>query len=142
VRSWRRTDTAVLLGLLLAPLLGGAPAAAQAPAPVDLAVCRYLPRHRPAADVEYTPGVDGRGNRVAPADLPGSAGAVPMERFEIPVTLDFARRLGFATPGGGALPRTAEVGRLTVQGNRLFFNGQPIDAASQAELIALCRTVR
>jgi hypothetical protein len=133
-----RTDAAFLLALLTA----AAPAMAQAPAPVDLAVCRYLPRHTPSADVEYKPGVDVRGNRVAPADLPGSAGAAPMDRFEIPVTLDFARRLGFATPGAAALPRTAEVGRLSVQGNRLFFNGQPLNAASEAELVALCRTVR
>ncbi|WP_109117176.1 hypothetical protein [Azospirillum sp. TSO22-1] len=122
-------------------MLSAVPAAAQAP-PFDIAVCRYLPRHAPSADVEYKPGLDARGKRVAPADLPGLAGAVPVDRFEIPVTLDFARRLGFATPGAGALPRTAEVGRLTVQGNRMFFNGQPLNAASEAELVALCRTVR
>jgi hypothetical protein len=131
-----RIDAALLATVLLA----AAPAAAQAP--VDLTVCRYLPRHRPAADVEYRPGVDVRGNRVAPADLPGSAGAMPMERFEIPVTLDFARKLGFATPGAGALPGTMEVGRLTMQGNRMLFNGQPLSGTNEAELYAFCRTVR
>lgn len=133
-----RIDAAFLSAVLLA----AAPAAAQAPAPVDRAVCRYLPRHTPSADVEYKPGVDVRGNRVAPADLPGSAGAVPMDRFEIPVTLDFARKLGFATPGAGVLPGTAEVGKLSIQGNRMFFNGQPLNPASEAELVALCRTLR
>ncbi|WP_431858828.1 hypothetical protein [Azospirillum sp.] len=141
MRSRCRTDAAALLGLLLAQLPGGTPAAAQTPT-FDVAICRTLPRHVPSADVEYKPGVDVRGNRVAPADLPGSAGAAPMDRFEIPVTLEVARRLGFATPGAGALPRTAEVGRLSIQGNRLFFNGQPLNAASEAELVALCRTVR
>ncbi len=137
MRSPYRIDAAVFVALLLA----GAPAAAQAP--VDLTVCRYLPRHRPAADVEYKPGVDARGNRVAPADLPGSAGAMPpMDRFDIPVSLDFARTLGFAAPGAGALPGTAEVGRLTMQGNRMAFNGQPLSGSNEAELYALCRTVR
>lgn len=133
---WRRTDAAVFLALLLT----AAPVAAQAP--LDTTVCRTLPRHRPAADVEYRPGVDVRGNRVAPADLPGSAGAMPMDRFEIPVTLDFVRKLGFATPGAGALPGMAEVGRFTLQGDRLLFNGQPLNGPGEAELYALCRTVR
>ena len=136
MRSLCRIDAAVLVALLLA----GAPAVAQAP--VDLTVCRYLPRHRPAADVEYKPGVDVRGNRVAPADLPGSAGAMPMDRFEIPVTLDFAHRLGFVTPGASVLPGTTEVGRLTMQGNRMSFNGQPLSGTNEAELYALCRNVR
>lgn len=111
-------------------------------AQIDLSVCQYLPRHRPAPDVEYTPGVDVKGRPVAPADLPGSAGtAVPMERFDIPVTLNFARRMGFAVPSGG-LPGGADVGTLTLNGNRLFFNGQPIGGPSEAQLYALCRTVR
>lgn len=137
MRSPCRIDRALLLAALL---IAGSSAAAQVP--MDRTVCRYLPRHMPAPDVEYKPGVDVRGNRVAPADLPGSAGAVPMDRFEIPVTLDFARKLGFTAPGAGALPGTAEVGRLSIQGDRLFFNGQPLNAASEAELVALCRTVR
>lgn len=135
MRSRCTIEAALLLTLLFA-----GPAVAQAP--VDLTVCRYLPRHKPAADVAYEPGVDVRGNQVAPADLPGSAGAMPAERFDIPVTLDFARRMGLAAPGGAALPGTAELGRLTVQGNRLLFNGQPLSGAAESDLIALCRTVR
>ncbi|MBP2312397.1 hypothetical protein [Azospirillum soli] len=111
-------------------------------AQIDLSVCQYLPRHRPAPDVEYTPGVDVKGRAVAPADLPGSAGAAaPIERFDIPVTLNFARRMGFAVPSGG-LPGNAEVGTLTLKGNRLFFNGQPVGGPSEAQLYALCRTAR
>lgn len=115
------------------------PVSAQSP---DPSVCRYLPRHRPAPDVAYQPGVDVRGRPVAPADLPGSAGATP-QRFEIPVTLDFARRMGFRVPTGGVpLPGTTEVGRLTLDGDRLSFNGQPVGGTSEAELYAYCRTVR
>ncbi len=135
MRSPCTTDAA----LLLAVLFLAAPAAAQVP--LDLSVCRYLPRHRPAPDVEFKPGVDVHGNRVARADLPGSAGAGPVDRFEIPVTLNFARRLGIAAPGAAGLPGNTEIGRLSVQGNRMAFNGQPLGSASEAELYALCRTV-
>lgn len=116
-------------------------AAAEASAQSDLAVCQYLTRHRPAPDVEYTPGVDVRGNAVAPADLPGSHSAAPMESFDIPVTLDFARRMGVAVPSGG-LPGRTQVGSLAVRGNRVLFNGQPLGAANEAELVALCRSAR
>ncbi|WP_448202941.1 hypothetical protein [Azospirillum sp. sgz302134] len=113
-----------------------------AAAQIDLSACRYLTRHRPAPDVEYTPGVDVRGRAVAPADLPGSAGsATPPERFDIPITLDLARRMGIRVPGGG-LPAGTDVGTLTVQGGRLFFNGQPIGGAAEADLYAYCRSAR
>jgi hypothetical protein len=120
-------------------LAAATPAAAQAPpGGFDPALCRYLPAHRPAPDVEYTPGVDVRGNAVAPADLPGSAGSMPVDRFEIPVTAALARRLGFAVPHG--LPMAMEFGRITIQGDRVLFNGQPIGPAGRAELYAVCRT--
>ncbi len=111
-------------------------------AQIDLSVCQYLPRHRPAPDVDYTPGVDGKGRAVAPADLPGSAGAAaPMERFDIPVTLSLARRMGLAVPSRG-LPGDTEVGTLTLDGDRLFFNGQPVGGPGEAQLYALCRAAR
>ena len=126
--------------VLLATLALCEPAAAQ----IDLSVCRYLPRHRPAPDVEHRPGVGVGGRPVAPADLPGSAGAmVPPDRFDIPVTFALARRLGFAAPGTGrGLPGDSEIGRLVLQGGRLYFNGQPIGGPGEAELYALCRSGR
>ncbi|AWK85782.1 hypothetical protein [Azospirillum thermophilum] len=124
---------ATLLVLALAP----APAAAQ----TDLSVCRYLPRHRPAPDVEFKPGVDVNGRPVAPADLPGSAGTAAPLRLDIPVTLDFARRIGLVVPPTG-LPGRTEVGRLTMDGGQLFFNGQPLGGPSESQLYALCRTAQ
>lgn len=129
----------LLLGLCLSPVAVFAQ--------FDPMVCRYLPRHRPAPDVAYQPGVDVKGRPMAPADLPGSAGAAATpQRFEIPVTLDFARRMGLRLPTGGgmagAVPGTMEVGRLVLDGDRLLFNGQPLGGASEAELYAYCRTAR
>ncbi len=65
-----------------------------------------------------------------------------MDRFDIPVTLNFARRMGFSGFGAGMLPGAAEVGRLTLQGGRLAFNGQPIGDSAETQLYALCRTDR
>ncbi|MFC5355411.1 hypothetical protein [Azospirillum himalayense] len=125
--------------LLVAFLTLSNGAAAQ---PIDLSACRFLTAHRPAPGVEHTPGVDVNGKAVAPADLPGSAGAAPpLERFDIPVTVDFARRMGFPVPQGAAAPGV-EVGYLTWYANRLYFNGQPIGAPSETEVYAYCRTVR
>lgn len=104
----------------------------------DRADCRYLPAHRPAPDVEYTPGVDVRGRPVAPADLPGSAGTrPPLDTFEMAVSIDIARRMGFRVPRG--VPGDVEVGWLTLQGSNLYFNGQPLGGAREAELYAFCQ---
>ena len=115
---------------------------------VDPRLCQALGvSHRPAPDVEYVPGVDVRGRAVAPADLPGSHGAArqPLERFEIPVTLDFARRMGFS-PGrsaaAAAAPGAMEIGRLVIDGGRVTFNGQAVGDSSQAALAAACGRYR
>ncbi len=113
--------------------------------PVDLSVCQYLTAHRPAPDVEYTPGVDVKGRPVAPADLPGSAGTSPVaERFDFPLTIDFLRRSGIRVPPGAVakVPGTGEIGVLTLYANRLYFNGQPLGGPTEAELYAYCRTVK
>ncbi len=125
--------------LVLVPLSISDTALAQ---PVDLSVCQYLTAHRPSPDVEHTPGVDVKGNRVAPADLPGSAGtAPPLDRFDMPVTIDFLRRSGVRLPAAG-VPGTGEIGVLTFYANRLYFNGQPLGGPTEAELYAYCRSIR
>ncbi|RJF84925.1 hypothetical protein D3877_10680 [Azospirillum cavernae] len=136
-----RVGLMVGAGLLV---LCGAAQAQQGRATVDPALCRALTRHQPAPDVAYKPGVDVKGRAVAPADLPGSAGSsLSTERFEIPLTLDLARRLGVKLPTAGlptaGLPGAMEIGRMTLDGGRLLLNGQPLGGASEAELVALCR---
>ncbi len=129
----------VFMAALLSALAGAAPVLAQAPPVVDASTCQTLTRHRPSADTEYRPGVDVKGRPVAPADLPGSASIGAIDRFDIPVTLDLARRLGLGVPTGGLRGNT-QIGWLTLDANRLYFNGQPIGDAAQAELYAYCRT--
>lgn len=153
---WRRVDRALRVGALAGALavlpdvvLLNAGARGQSPAgDVDPRLCQALGvAHRPAPDVEYVPGVDVRGGAVAPADLPGSYGAArrPLERFDIPVTLDFARRMGFPAGRSAAaakVPGATEIGRLTIDGGRVAFNGQPVGDSSQAALAAACGRYR
>lgn len=143
---WRMVKRALCGAALLA---GVGSAMAQNPqGDVDPRLCQALGvNHRPAPDVEYVPGVDVRGRAVAPADLPGSYGATrqPLDRFEIPITLDFARRMGFSAGRSAAaakVPGATEVGRLVIDGGRVTFNGQAVGDSSQAALAAACGRYR
>lgn len=152
---WRMVERALRVGALAGALVvlagGGADSGALAQSPVgdvDPRLCQALGvAHRPAPDVDYIPGVDVRGRAVAPADLPGSYGAArqPLERFDIPVTLDFARRMGFSggrSSAAAKVPGATELGRLVIDGGRVSFNGQPIGDSSQAALAAACGRYR
>lgn len=114
-----------------------APAGREPTIVVDRAACRWVRRHEPAADVEYRPGVDVNGSRVAPADLPGEGGIDLSAGFEIGITDDIARRFGVP------LRRTGEaelrIGTVTVEGGRVLFNGRPVGSEAERELIALCQ---
>lgn len=143
---WRTAKAAFCAAALLVSV---GPALAQSSqGEVDPRLCQALGvNHRPAPDVEYVPGFDVRGRSVAPADLPGSYGAArqPLDRFEIPVTLDFARRMGFSAGRSAAaakVPGATEVGRLVIDGGRVTFNGQPVGDSSQAALAAACGRYR
>lgn len=143
-----------LAALLLALSAGPTPAQTQPPLPgpiqltpdvgrerpvVDLSLCRRLTRHVPAPDVEYRPGVDVHGRPVAPADLPGSAGVQPSIPIDLPLSIDLARRMGIALPSVPRLPDDVTAVWLSVVGDRLYLNGQPIDPGAEDRLYAYCR---
>jgi len=158
--SLRRSVRAGLAALLLS--LAPLPVAAQSPQPlpgpipltpdaarsapagnrpvIDLSLCQRLTRHVPAADVEYRPGVDVNGRPVAPADLPGSAGAQPPIPIDLPLSVELARRMGVALPSVPYLPNDITAVWLSVVGDRLYLNGQPIDPGAEERLYAYCRT--
>ncbi|HET8728216.1 MAG TPA: hypothetical protein VFO41_11945 [Alphaproteobacteria bacterium] len=103
-------------------------------------VCAGLISHTPAPDVEYRPEVDVQGRPVAPADLPGSPRIIFPDAYRIPIEVDLVERLGIpedATGFGG----TVEVGTVTLVGDRLFFNGQPLTPTDEAAIARACRDV-
>ncbi len=109
---------------------------------LDPALCRALVKATPDASVAYQPGVDVDGNAVAPADLPGSSQIKLPSKIQIPLTLNLAQTLNLKT---SAYPYNqlgqgteATLGVLTLEGDKVFFNGQEISDAQQDRLAVLC----
>lgn len=104
------------------------------------ALCQTLVQHVPAPDVAYQPGVDVHGKPVAPADLPG--GFQLQKTFTIPLTVPLAKALGIPATDYplSQLGTTSEVqiGTLTVDGDTVLYNGQPLTDAQQDNLAVLC----
>lgn len=124
------------LALLLA-LFG--PSAQAQTITIDSAACRaLLVEHRPAADVEYKPGVDAHGRPVAPADL--NAGTQPSVLFSS-FTFDLRTDLAPFLPAGSRLIRPElSVGRIALDSKgAVMFNGEPVATGDRSALAALCR---
>ena len=107
-------------------------------AAADLAAAQ--PGARAVAGADYVPGVDVRGNPVAPADLAGAPRVTLPEEQVLPVTPDVFTFLGRAPPRGLEQLRI-NVGELRIRLSdaRTTFNGQPLGPAADAELVAACR---
>ncbi|MDE1145718.1 MAG: hypothetical protein PW843_03755 [Azospirillaceae bacterium] len=138
---------ALLLGVVL--MAGGVLAAENPPASrnappkgptiaVDPAACQWAVNHVPAPDVAYQPGVDVNGDPVAPADLDGGVRLQMPQRIEIPLTARLANVLPRTT--GTVHPRAdAYLGLITIDGDQVLFNGQPLTDPAETELAAVCR---
>jgi predicted acetyltransferase len=113
---------------------------------VDPALCNALVKNTPDANVAYQPGIDVEGNAVAPADLPGSPQIKLPQKINIPLTLNLAKVLNLNTSvypynqlGQGT---EAQLGTLTVDGDKVTFNGQDLSGAQQDKLAVLCMQPR
>jgi hypothetical protein len=108
---------------------------------VSKADCLRLVKHRPEPGVIYQPGVDVRGNAVAPAELYDRPAIELPERIEIPIEVDLDRRYGL--PADDSFKADAQVGTVTVdlETGRASFNGQPLTSDDAAELRARCQQV-
>ncbi len=103
---------------------------------VDTALCRYLTAHEPAAGVEYKPSEDVHGKPVVEADLNPSAIAVP-ETLSFNLSVDIVKYLNLqGAPQGTQL--WPSMGVLTLDKNRLYFNGKPLESEQETALRTLC----
>ncbi|HVO16635.1 MAG TPA: hypothetical protein VMV26_15565 [Alphaproteobacteria bacterium] len=127
------TLSALALGTVAAPAL-----AESVPVRVDRDACSNVVAHVPDTDVAYQPGVDVHGRSVAPADLPGSNSLELPDSFVITLELDL-RRSDIPVPGPKSLDPKLQLGLITVVGNRVYYNGQPLDDPDQLRLAAACR---
>ncbi len=99
-----------------------------------------LDLNRTDIGVDFTPGVDVRGNSVAPADAPGSFGWQGNTEFSFTLEFDLARRYGL-TPRGvwGSGNVRVGVGEIVVQGNNVFLNGHPLTGEDRTAVVQACR---
>lgn len=104
---------------------------------IDRRLCQALVKHTPDANVTYQPGVDAHGKPVAPADLPGSNTLQLQDSFDIPLSVSLADRLKLRH---NKLSDNTDIqtGTLTVKGDQVFYNGQPLTDSQQENLAVLC----
>lgn len=97
-------------------------------------LCQQLSiQHVPAPDVTYRPGSDVYGRPVAPADLPNTNTNYGGIGSTTSTDILMRPQAGGLNQRGGAIGETY-VGRVTVDANgHVAINGQPVDAASQAD---------
>ena len=112
------------------------------PAFADVAVtrqdCDRLVKYQQPPGVEYQPGVDVHGNPVVPADIGGGANIKLPETIVIPIELFIQDK--YHIPANSALwAAKAEIGTVTVTGDRVYFNGQELTDPESAALADLCR---
>lgn len=100
--------------------------------------CARVVRHTPAPDVAYKPGVDVYGRKVAPADLgnPSPIKVPDVISFNLTQSLP---GLSTATGNIGSAFGEPVIGKITIQGNQVYFNGKPLGGIGQAEVIKKCR---
>lgn len=102
--------------------------------------CPDLVPHVPDAGVAYTPGVDARGNAVAPADLGGNdwSHITAAVAHDIVIRIDLADRLGLGDDGTyeGLLP----VGNVSVnERGEVLFNGRVLVPEDARAVRTACR---
>jgi len=111
-------------------------AQAQATVKVSEQDCSRLIQHVASSDVSYQPGVDIRGNSVAPADLNSGPQIGLPDGISFPLTLDMSTRLGLPTDTLGE----AALGDVKVTADgKVTFNGQPLTSDEQRELAQKCQ---
>lgn len=105
---------------------------------VDAAdVCTVLlAQSHSGAGADYVPGVDVRGNPVAPADAPGSYGWTGDET--ISVNVELAGRYGIAPRGAGKWVKLS-LGEFVIKGNQVYLNGRSLTPEDRTYLIIACR---
>lgn len=115
---------------------------AASPAAADIAVtrrdCDRLVKYQQPPGVEYQPGIDAHGQTVAPADLNGGYNIKLPETIVIPIELFIQDK--YHIPANSVLwAAKAEIGTVTVHGDRVYFNGQELTDPETAALADLCR---
>ena len=113
-----------------------------APASAEIAIsrkdCERLVSHQPAPDVTCQPGVDVHGRPVVPADLGGGQQIQLPDVIYIPIEVLIQDKFGI--PANSVLyDATALVGVVSVRGNQVYFEDQPLTDPEIVALEEACR---
>lgn len=120
----------------VAPVL---PAADAAQVRIDSAACRYLVKHQPRADVVFQGGVDIGGHAVASADLNDGVPLQMPESVAVDITPELTKWLPNANPPYDRLANSKiNIGTVTLTGDMVTMNGQPLSGVAQENLAVLC----
>jgi len=131
------SQTDLLKGSRMLPQgAGGVSATPEGRVVLTAETCAQLARLLPTGG-DYKPGVDAQGRAVASADLPGNS-RPQINDFPIEITSDLQRRLGIPANPNDFQP-LLRLGFVTIQGNRAYFNGEPLSDPDQDQLAAACR---
>ena len=124
------------IALVLASIAWAAPASAEIA--ISRKDCQRLVNHEPAPDVTYQPGVDVHGRPVAPADLGGGQQIQLPDVIYIPIEVLIQDKYGI--PANSVLyDATALVGVVSVRGNQVYFEDQPLTDPEIVALEEACR---
>ncbi len=88
--------------------------------------------------VDFTPGVDVRGNPVVPADVDGGNNWWG-NQMTFSLEFDLASRYGLAPRGMGMGNARIGVGEITVRGNDVYLNGRLLTTNDRAAVARACR---
>ncbi len=108
---------------------------------VDPRFCHALVKHTPDADVAYQPGVDARGKRVVPADVPNGYEDIIPKEITIPLTADLMSVLdktSKSAPFKHMGRNDIQLGTLTVREDKVYLNDKPLTDSEQDNLAVLC----
>jgi hypothetical protein len=112
------------------------------PANAEIAIsrkdCQRLVNHEPAPDVTYQPGVDVHGRPVVPADLGGGQQIQLPDVIYIPIEVLIQEKYGIPT-NSVLYDATALVGVVSVRGNQVYFEDQPLTDPEIVALEEACR---
>lgn len=97
--------------------------------------CNRIVKHQSSA--EYKPGVDVRGKKVKGADLPGGSPIKLPETISIDIGFDLDKKYGLGS--GGKYTGESVIGKVTVKGDKVYWDGKPLDPGDQTAIAEACR---
>ena len=128
----------VLVAFCLPILLSAEPAQASN-VKISERVCRQIAKHAPADGGAYQAGVDVRGKKVVGADAGTASPIKAPESISFDYGIDLDKKYGIGSTGTASA--IATIGKVTVRGNRVYWNGQPLDDGDLSAMAAHCARV-